>query len=494
MTRQSQEPRLAERQEPMSPHNLDAEMSVLSGLLLLNGSAESIHGLGAAKALKPEDFYLEKHGVIFAAIAELVVQEKPADQVILSEHLAGKKQLEAVGGADYLAQLLDAVPTAANLAHHVKIVKDKSFERKLMAAAGKITEKGYSGEGLGELRDEAVALARLSAYSAALEPEPLRLELGREPEPPGKSLGWDTTDKRELYIHPHELTLIAGRPGHGKTTLILNLMLNWCGAHPDERLVFYSYEINPKGLIWHLYSILTGRLAGSAGGFSYYDARDYLTRGKDARPKGWPDKLELFGSAEEVLRQYTTDRKQLYCEYCPAWPVDRLEEHARKLAEKGPLGAVFVDYVQKVQAPEGTRYERNDLRLTAVVERLQYLSKELKCPVVVAAQLNRDTVRDTKIPAKPFDDQTVQKAIRARRPQLHHLRDSGGLEQEADLVLGLLNYRADYKENPDEGGAVCDDESATPSPLELIVLKRRHGQPGIICPLTLHGRTGRIDG
>lgn len=488
MTEQSHD---GQRQEPVGPHNLDAEMSVLGSLILLNRSAEGLPGLGAAKALKPDDFYLDKNGVIFAAIVELVAREQPLDLVVLSEHFTGRKQLEAVGGATYLSQLLDAVPSAANLAHYVRIVKEKSLERKLMAAAKKITDKGYAGEGLAELVKDTEVLARLSSYSAALEPQPLRLELGREPEPPGKSLGWDSADARELYIYPNELTLIAGRPGHGKTTLILNLLLNWCAEYQGERFVFYSYEINPKGLIWTLYSILTGRL-NKVAGFSYYEARDYLTKGEKAKDK-WPDELALFGKAEEYLHEYTTERKQLYCEYCPAWPVDRLEEHARKLAEKGPLGAVFVDYVQKVQAPSGTKYERNDLRLTAIVERLQYLSKELRCPVVVAAQLNRDTVKDTKIPAKPFEDQAVQKAIRARRPQLHHLRDSGGLEQEADLVLGLLNYRADYKENPDDN-AVRDDDSNLSGPLELIALKRRHGQPGIVFPLTLYGRTGFIEG
>ena len=487
----TKELRHGEHPEPESPQNLDAEMAVLGGIMLLNASAENRMGLGAAKELMPESFYSEKHGRIFAAVTELVAQGTPPDIVILTEHLAGKKELEAAGGAAYISQLLDAVPSAANLAHHVRIVKEKCLQRKLIAAARRVTEKGLAGADLAELEEEAKALARISSYSAALEPEPLRLELGREPEPPGKSLGWESTDRQGLYIHPNELTLIAGRPGHGKTTLILNLMLNWCEASKDERLVFYSYEINPKGLIWTLYSILTGRLSAGGDGFSYYDARDYLTRGPTTRER-WPDKPELMDKAEAVLKRFTTEGKQLYCEYCPAWPVDRVEDHARQLAEKGPLGAVFVDYVQKVQAPEGVKYERNDLRLTAVVEHFQYLSKELRCPVIVASQLNRETVQGNKIPeGRAFEDAKVQTAIRQRRPQLHHLRDSGGLEAEADLVLGLLNYRADYKENPDDG-AVREDDSNLPSPLELIVLKARHGKPGRICQLTLYGRTSRI--
>ena len=481
------------RQELEGPHDLNAEMAVLGGIMLLNGKVEKALSLGAAKELNPESFYNGKHGRIFAAIVELVNQGTPADIVTLCEHLGARKELEAVGGAGYISELLDAVPTTEHLPHYVRIVKKKSLQRKLIAAAGKVTERGYAGAELDELEEEVKALARISSYSAELEPEPLRLELGREPEPPGKSLGWETTDRKELYIHPNELTLIAGRPGHGKTTLILNLMLNWCGANKDERLVFYSYEINPKGLIWTLYSILTGCLSGGGDGFSYYDVRDYLTRGPEALA-GRNDQPELMDKAEAVLRRYTTEGKQLYCEYCPAWPVDRVEAHARKLAEKGPIGAVFVDYVQKVQAPKGTKYERNDLRLTAVVERFQYLSKELRCPVIVASQLNRETVQGNKIPeGLPFDDPKVQKAIRQRRPMLNHLRDSGGLEQEADLVLGLHNYRADYKENP-EDGPVREDDSNLPSPLELIVLKARHGKPGRVCPLTLYGRTSRIDG
>jgi len=219
------------RQELEGPHDLDAEKAVLGGLMLIN--AENVRGLGAAKELTPESFYDGRHGRIFAAVVELVNQGTPADIITLGEHLGARRELAGLGGAAYISQVLEAVPSAANLPHYVRIVKDLYLKRKLIAAADTMKEKGYAGADLAELVEGAKALARISSYSAELEPEPLRLELGREPEPPGKSLGWETTDRRELYIHPNELTLIAGRPGHGKTTLILNLMLNWFGANKD---------------------------------------------------------------------------------------------------------------------------------------------------------------------------------------------------------------------------------------------------------------------
>ena len=213
--------------------------------------------------------------------------------------------------------------------------------------------------------------------------------------------------------------------------------------------------------------------------WTYYQIRDFLQE-KDR--SDYPDSQGL----EAVWTKLQAWEDRFLPIYRPTWDADQLAGYARRLKDEGRrIGAVLVDYLQLVPAPEGD-HERRDIEVSAVCRRLKALSVELDCPVLAAAQLGRQSVADSKIPAGDFMDSNVLDAIRRRRPQLHHVRE-GGSEQEADLVLGLLNYRADYLAEQEDH----PDREEDHGPFEVLGLKSRYGGTGI-ARLTWEGRTGTL--
>lgn len=301
----------------------------------------------------------------------------------------------------------------------------------------------------------------------------------------GKRSMWEAVDRLGIRFHPAELAVLGARTGHGKTTAMLSLLLNWLEAYPDEGFLFYSYELPPEAVFLKLASALTRKQGGE--GWTYYEIKDYL-QGKD-RPDNYPNPKEL----EKALKTLRSWEDRLLPVYRPSWSVEDLVAHARKVDDRtGAVGAVLVDYLQIVPPPPGS-FDRRDMEVSTVARRLKKLSVDLSCPVVTAAQINREAIqRQEKLPAgKPFEDKAVQDAIKKRRPQLHNLRE-GGSEQEADLVLGLLNYRADYiaelEEHGEEAGA---REKGKPGRFDVVALKNRYGELGAAA-LVLEGRTGTI--
>ena len=296
----------------------------------------------------------------------------------------------------------------------------------------------------------------------------------------GKISGWDALDSLDVRLHPQELVVIGARTGHGKTTALLSLLLNWLGTYPDEAFIFFSYEIPPDAVLLKLASAIT-RQHGDDG-WTYYEIRDWL-RSKE-RAGRFPDPHALE-AAFDTLRA-CEHRLSVVCQ--PDWPVTQLAALANRLADQGaPVGGVLVDYLQLIPPPTGD-YDRRDIEVSHVARQLKALAVALACPVVAAAQIGRQAAQQgERIPPGEFEDSQVQEAIRRRRPQLHHLRE-GGSEQEADLVLGLLNYRADYLEELDDVDA---SKRTQPGPLEILVLKNRYGPLGS-ATLMLEGHTGTI--
>ncbi|NSW58594.1 MAG: toprim domain-containing protein [Armatimonadetes bacterium] len=295
----------------------------------------------------------------------------------------------------------------------------------------------------------------------------------------GRRSGWGALDDLGVRFHPAELTIIGARTGHGKTTVLLGLLLNWLARYKQDRFCFFSYELPPEAVVLKLASCLTRRNGGR--GWTYYEIRDWL-QGTE-RVQGYPAAAEL----EQALDQLRQDQDRLHVIYRPEWSVSELFAAALQVGQRGPVGGVLVDYLQLVPPPAG-QYDRRDIEVSQVARRLKALAVELACPVVAAAQIGRQAAQQgERIPDGEFDSRGVQEAIRKRRPQLHHLRE-GGSEQEADLVLGLLNYRADYLEDRED---VAGGERDRPGPLEILVLKNRYGQMGL-ARLTLEGRCGLI--
>lgn len=304
--------------------------------------------------------------------------------------------------------------------------------------------------------------------------------------PDGKRTGWASLDAAEVVFRPGEFGIVAARTGHAKTTFLVALLLQWLeaeNADPDERLVFYSHE-EPTVRIFHrLLASLTAKAAIAFGGdsdgaWSSVSLAEEI-RGREVRYRGDPDYLR---SAQDQLRRW---EDRLLVVHRPAWDADEIAAHARRVAEGRKVGAVLVDYLQRVPPPalaRGRNYDRRDMEVSAIGREFKAISEALSAPVVAGAQINRDAAKNVD-PSKfgeSYADATSE--IRKGRPELHHLRE-GGSEQEADVVLGLLNYAADYKQ----------DTETEPPPkvtlLEVGVLKNRFGGGvGRWCPLAFEGR------
>lgn len=294
----------------------------------------------------------------------------------------------------------------------------------------------------------------------------------------GRLSGWDTLDKPEregglgLRFYPGELALLAARTGHGKTSVLTGLVHHWLrDTLGDELVVFYSLE-EPEVRIFHrLVSLLTDE---SESRWSANEVRDYL-QSPNSRAE-WP----LRSTLEAALNTLRTVEDRLLVVYGSGWSVAALDAHARRVASERSVAAVVCDYLQRL--PGDGSFDRRDLEVSAVARRLKALAVDLNVPVVVGAQINREALRNNTIPQGSYSNEGVQKAIRSRRPRLEHLRE-GGSEQEADLVLGLLNYRADYEEDEDTKGTVPDVTD-----FEIGVLKNRYGAPGRWARLQFAGR------
>jgi replicative DNA helicase len=326
-------------------------------------------------------------------------------------------------------------------------------------------------------------LAKLRAH--AEEPPPPfsveRLERESRELRAGRRSGWESVDHMEVRFHAGELALLAARTGHGKTSALVCLLRNWLetAGGTDEVFVLYSAE-EPEARVFHrLLSLVSKRE------WTPNEARDFLR--DPASRETWP--WRNLDEEKEHLRGW---EDRLFVVSRPSWSVAELEAHARTLAGSCNVGAVLVDYLQRVPPPPG-HYDRRDLEVSAVARGLKSLAVDLSCPVVAAAQISREAVKDRQaIPrGQAYQDRAVQDAIRARRPQLHHLRE-GGSEQEADLVLGLLNYRADFEVSEEEEwpGSVAKPPNVTL--FEVGVLKNRYGTPGIWAGLAFEGRLGLL--
>lgn len=296
---------------------------------------------------------------------------------------------------------------------------------------------------------------------------------------PGRPSGWPSLDRPEaerglgLRFHAGELALLAARTGHGKTSVLAGLLRHWLrDTLGDEIVVCYSLE-EPEVRMFHRLVALVTHEIGVPWGVN--EVRDYLQN--PALRETWPHTGTLT-RALEALRA-VENRLLVVCR--PSWSVADLDAHARSVAARRPVAAVLVDYLQRL--PGDKAFDRRDLEVSAVARRLKTLAVDLNVPVVAGAQINREAVRGRDVPRdKPYTDEAVQNAIKDRRPKLEHLRE-GGSEQEADLVLGLLNYRADFEEDADN-----DRPVPAVTDFEIGVLKNRYGAPGRWVRLAFEGR------
>lgn len=357
---------------------------------------------------------------------------------------------------------------------------ERGLDEALKAASTARAEGAEAVEVMHELK------SGLSAIHARTldHPPPFSVErLSRESRETaaGRPSGWGTLDRLDVRLNPGELAVVAGRTGHAKTSTLVGLYANWLEAEkasPCETLFpFYSLE-EPELRVFHRLLALLTYQAGAP--WTANEVRDYLR--DPASRRSWPDPAAL-AHARERLRRW---EDRILVVHRPAWTVDEIDAHARQLAATREVGAVVIDYLQRVVPPEG-RYDRRDIEVSLIARRLKSLAVDTGVPVVVGAQINRQAVGNAKVPRGEYLDSRVQKALKALRPKLHHLRE-GGSEQEADLVLGLMNYRADFE--TDDDGEARDETFSVPevTRLDVGILKNRYGTPGRWGSLAFEGR------
>jgi len=365
---------------------------------------------------------------------------------------------------------------------HRKEETERTLDAALREAqAGR--EKG--ADALKVARTLTDGLARL--HAVVEEPPPWfsvdRLERESGELPLGKSSGWGPLDCLDVRFNPGELALMAARTSHGKTSALVNLLRNWLRdtEGTDEVFVFYSAE-EPETRIFHRLLALESVDPESGGGWFPNTIRDYL---RSPRSLAYHPDPRLLERARERVRSW---EDRLLVVNRPSWDAGKLTAHARTVAGEANLAAVLVDYLQRIPAPPGS-HDRRDIEVSAVGRAFKALSIDASCPVVVGAQINREAVpKDyaANLQGKTYRDATT--VIRTARPELHHLRE-GGSEQEADLVLGLLNYAADYRTEAKATGEKAAPETTL---FEVGILKNRYGEVGRWAGLVFEGRFNLI--
>lgn len=334
-----------------------------------------------------------------------------------------------------------------------------------------------------------MAARRATEKAAPLPFFVARLDEESRRQSAGKSSGWAPLDALGVRFGSGEFALIGARTGHGKTSFLVALLQRWLREENDETLLFFSLE-EPEVRIYHrLLSLGTAQEAAREGvrqgralaGWMVPQVRDWT---RDARGRG-----ELYGPPDPHWLERARDglrsrERQLQIVSNSDWGLDDMEAYARQLSQKRVLGAVFVDYLQRVAILPSGRQERRDQEVSAIGRRLKTLAVDIGAPVIAGAPINREAIPEgfsrQMNGAKSYNE--ARKLIQNARPELHHLRE-GGSEREADLALGLLSYGADYR-----------GESPAPraTRMEVGTLKNRNGEPGKWATLAFEGRTGWV--
>ena len=417
------------------PHNLDAERSILGAILLDN------HALNpAVEKLKTDDFFLDPHRRIFERMIALAEAQQAIDLVTLTEDLHRSGGLEAAGGAAYLAQLVDGVPRISNIEHYARIVKEKSMLRNLAHTALAIQERALAAEedadaildnaesSIFELADDRIR-AGLIGVKDLVRDNWTRIEKvfmgGRQIT--GLATGYPELDRETAGLQPSELIILAARPSMGKTALALNIAEN-VAVRNRQTVAVFSLEMSKESLLLRL-------LASHA----HVDAHKFRTG--FVKHDDWK---KVSVSLNELADA------PLWIDDSASASVLEMAAKARRLARDKNLALVVVDYLQLVTA-RGRFGNRNE-EVSSISRALKAMAKELKVPVLVLSQLTRGPEKDK------------------RDPQLADLRESGAIEQDADVVLFINRPDFFNKEAPEE------DRNKT----KLIIGKQRNGPTGVL--------------
>jgi|SaaInl8_200m_RNA_FD_contig_81_777370_length_3777_multi_4_in_0_out_0_1 replicative DNA helicase len=436
-TRQQNQPSFRQQIPPQNP---EAEESVLSAALIDNNTL-----LDIVEILSPEDFYRSAHQKIFSAIMELFSRNEPVDLVTLSNILKEQNIFEKIGGAAYLTRLIDTVPMAVNAKYYARIVHDKACLRRLIENTNAITRKCFEDQGN---VDEVLDFAESLIYEISenkIQPAFFRLDKiiadnihtleerqGNKALITGTSTGYHDLDMKTAGFQNSDLIILAARPGMGKTALALNIARN-AAINENVPTAFFSLEMSKEQL--------SMRLLCSEARVDSSNVRSGFFTDDD-----WQNLTEAAGKLSEA---------PIYIDDSPDISAMSIRAKARRLKMDKDVGLLFIDYLQLMKSTN--RFERRDLEISEISRALKSLAKELNIPVVALSQLNRKLEERSD-----------------KRPLLSDLRESGALEQDADVVAFIFREETYIK------GEIPPDKKGK---AELIVAKQRNGPTGTV-PLT----------
>lgn len=418
----------------LPPHNSEAERAVIGAILIDNEAIMKVLDfLGA------EDFYREAHRRIFRVITSLSQKNDPTDLLTVNNALQNEGVLELVGGASYLSELVDSIPSSANIVSYAKIIREKAIVRRLIEASAEIATMGYENNYDAELLlDEAeriifgLAEARMkpsfSAVKDVVKDSFKRIEklFETKGEITGLETGFHEFDNLTCGLQPNDLIIIAGRPSMGKTALALNIA-QYAAIHRHSTVAFFSLEMSKEQLVVRM-------LCSEAAIDS-----SKLRKG-ELEEKDWPLLTKAAGSLSDI---------KLFIDDAPALSVMEMRAKSRRLKREHGLDLVLVDYLQLMR-PSGNVQNREQ-EISEISRSLKALAKELQVPVVALSQLNRAVENRHN-----------------RRPQLADLRESGAIEQDADVICFVYRDEVYDPHSPDKGVA------------ELILGKQRNGPTGVV--------------
>ena len=425
------------------PKNIEAEQVVLGAAILEPESTVPI----LVEKLFPEHFYERRHRVIFRTIRELFDRGEPADIVLLANRLEEAGDMERAGGRMYLNELLDRTTTTASLEYYADIVKRKATLRSLIEAGGRISELGFDEiTEPEEILDHAETLifdisSRDSGGSYFLisdflyEHIDVLEKLHGEPgshRVTGFSTGFSALNDMTAGMQRSDLVIVAGRPGTGKTSFLLALTRHMA-IRDHAKIGMFSLEMKKEHLL--------ERLLCGEGKINLHDLRAGFVP-----PEKW---RELARAASKF------HKAQIIVDDTPGISVLEIRARARRMHAQYGLDVIMVDYLQLVEG--GIRADRREQEVAYISRSLKKLARELNVCVIAASQLNRSPEGRTE-----------------RRPRLSDLRESGAIEQDADVVMFI--YREDYHRQQDEGGTGAPSDTSAPS--ELIIAKQRNGPVG----------------
>jgi replicative DNA helicase len=420
----------------LPPQNIEAEESILGGILIENEAINRV-----TEILDPDDFYRDAHRKIFNALINLSERDEPADLITLTNELRKIDQLDSIGGASYLTSLIDSVPTAANIEYYAKIVKEKAILRKLIQTSTEIITQSYEDRGdvevfldeaeraIFEISEKRVRPSFYSIRDIVKESFKTIERLFQKKElVTGVPSGFKELDRMTAGFQPSDLIIIAGRPSMGKTAFCLNVA-EYAAIENKIPVAIFSLEMSKEQLVIRMLCS-QAHVEGTRLRTGYLNESD------------WPKLTIAAGNLSEA---------PIYIDDTAALSILELRAKARRLKSEHGLGMLIVDYLQLMKGR--ARVESRQQEISEISRSLKALSKELNIPVIAVSQLSRKTEERT-----------------GNRPQLSDLRESGAIEQDADLILFI--YRDEIynrsENNPNRGKA------------EVIIGKQRNGPIGKI--------------